>query len=253
MIPTVFNIAAWFRAFLTDVHDNDPERVPHAPPRLSEPADWHTPVERQLAGRISEIDSQVAELIGRRAEMENQLAAESTKAEKGVRRALWADGDELTSLASVILSNIGLRVRDMDAELKEGDPKREDLRLTVPAVPHWGAIVEVKGYPNDAKTNDTRQIREYRERFIQEEGHPPKLTIWLANPHRHLDPAVRPEPKVNVKEAAENIGAVYMEVRDLLQQWLRVERGELDAGVLIEGLMTAKPGLWVPPALPGIA
>ena len=253
LLPSVSDLAAWFRAFLTDVHENDPSRVPHAPPRLSTPTDWYTPYERDLTGQTSEIDSRIVDLIGQRDELEKRLAAESEMAETGIRRALWADGDELTSVAREILSNIGFNVRDMDAEREKGEPKREDLRLAHPAAPNWEAIVEVKGYPNDARTNDTRQIREYRDRYMGEEGRSPELTLWLANPHRHLDPAARPAPNANVKDAAEIIGAVYMEVRDLLQQWLRVVRGELDGGILIDSLIGASPGLWEPLTLPSSA
>lgn len=247
LLPSASDLASWFAAFLRDLHEACPSQVPMAPPRLSKPADWQTTQERELAKRISEIDVRIADLTGQRTEIAAKLDNESDKLDKDIRRALWADGDELTAAASEILSNIGFNVRDMDAELQGGKPKREDLRLAHPAEPNWEAIVEVKGYPNDARTNDTRQIREYRERFIQEEGHPPKLTLWLANPHRQLDPAARPVPNANVKEAAEIIGAVYMEARDLLQQWLRVDRSEIDVGVLIDSLITAAPGLWVPP------
>ena len=111
----------------------------------------------------------------------------------------------------------------------------------------------MKGYTAGTRTNDALQIRRFRERYILEEGRLPDLTLWIANPHRTADPALRPRPDSNVRDAAQSVDAVYVEVPDLLRQWLRVERGELDAGVLIEGLMTAKPGLWVPPALPGIA
>ena len=54
----------------------------------------------------------------------------------------------------------------MDAELKPNEPKREDLRLTLPNRPGWEGIVEVKGYTDGVKTNDARQIREHRERYI---------------------------------------------------------------------------------------
>ncbi len=42
LLPEGANLAAWFRAFLSDIHDCDPDRVPVAPPRLSQPSDWHT-------------------------------------------------------------------------------------------------------------------------------------------------------------------------------------------------------------------
>ena len=68
-----------------------------------------------------------------------------------------------------VLADLGFAVRDMDAELTVGEPKREDLRLTRQGVDGWEAIVEVKGYTSGTKTNDARQIRQHRERYILEE------------------------------------------------------------------------------------
>lgn len=249
LLPAVSNLTEWFRAFLTDVHQNDPARVPFAPPRLGEPGGWDTPREHELRNQIEDIRTHIAEQADKLDEIENELTAESVKADTEIRRALWADGDELTSVSLEILSGIGFQVRDMDAELNDGEAKREDLRLTLSSLPGWEAIVEVKGYPNDARTNDTRQIREYRERYRDENSNLPELTLWIANPHRKFeDPSARPMPTANVSEAAENIGAVYVEVPDLLRQYLLVEKGELDARTVIDSLVNAEPGLWVPPA-----
>ena len=73
----------------------------------------------------------------------------------------------------------------MDAGLRQDEPRREDLRLTLQGVPGWQAIVEVKGYPSGTKTNDARQIRDHRDHYIEEEGRAPDLTVWLSNPYRH--------------------------------------------------------------------
>ena len=39
LLPAAANLAAWFRAFLCDLHESDRVRVPHAPPRLIQPSD----------------------------------------------------------------------------------------------------------------------------------------------------------------------------------------------------------------------
>ncbi len=103
----------------------------------------------------------------------------------------------------------------MDAELTEGEPKREDLRLALKDEPGWQAMVEVKGYSSGTKTNDNRQIREHRERYILEEGRLPDLTVWLANPYRRMDPSTRPAPDQNVKDAAVAVDAVHVLATDL--------------------------------------
>ncbi len=253
LLPTVSSLAAWFRAFLADVHESDPTRVPETPPRLSKQVDLHTPEEHNLANRIMDIDSSIAALIAERDEIETLLAAETQRADQGIRSALWEDGEALTSAVNEILSGIGFNVRDMDADLKVGKPKREDLRLTHNGVPNWEAIVEVKGYVNGPRTSDTRQIREYRDRYSSEEGHPPQLTLWVANPHRNLDPAIRPKPDSNVREAAEIAGAVYVDLHQLLRQHLLVARGELGSETVVDSLVNAQLGLWAPPIPPDTA
>ena len=91
---------------------------------------------------------------------------------------------------------------NMDEELEPNKPKREDLRLTLKGKPDWEALVEVKGYTNGTRSNDSRQIREHREKYTAEKGQTPDLTVWLANPFRARDPSHRPDPDNNVRDAA---------------------------------------------------
>ena len=159
---------------------------------------------------------------------------------------LWLDGDELVDGAAEILGELGFAVRDMDATREENEPRHEDLRLTLPQVPGWEAIVEVKGYSSGVRTNDSGQVRKHRERFIKDEGRLPDLTLWLSNPFRTMDPSSRPAPDQNVHEAAENIGAVHVLVTDLYRQWALVASGDLEPETVVESLQGAAPGLWTP-------
>ena len=147
-----------------------------------------------------------------------------------------------------MLDELGFTVRDMDAELRQDEPKREDLRLTREGTPGWQAMVEVKGYTSGTKTNDARQIRENRDRYILEEGRFPDLTVWLSNPYRKREPSSRPVPDQNVKDAAEKIGTVHVLASDLYRQWALVAAGNLDSETVFESLANADPGLWTPPA-----
>ena len=247
LLPETSNLAAWFRAFLCDLHESDPRRVPQAPPRLIHPSDWYTPVERSLADRISHIESEIKGLNDERDQLQTKLSAEGERADIGIRRILWADGDDLIDAARDLLTNLGFAVRDMDAELKSDEPKREDFRLTVQCVPEWQAMVEVKGYRSGTKTNDSRQIREHRDRYIAEERRSPNQTVWLSNTFRLMDPSSRPAPDENVKSSAEAIGAVHVLATDLYRQWALVAAGALDKEKLIHSLLNAEPGLWNPP------
>ena len=108
-------------------------------------------------------------------------------------------------------------------------------------------MVEVKGYPSGTRTNDARQIREHRDRYIGEEGRPPDLTMWLSNSYRTMEPSSRPAPDQNVKDAAEAIGTVHVLASDLYRQWALVAAGSLDAETGVQSLVNAEPGLWAPP------
>ena len=247
LLPGVSNLGAWFRAFLCDLHELDPGRAPQAPPRLSQPVDWYTLEEKVLADRILRVESEIEHLSIERDQLQAKLAAEGERAETGSRRALWADGDDLTAATRDMLTYLGFTVQDMDAELTQNEPKREDLRLTLQSEPSWQAMVEVKGYTSGTRTTDNRQIREYRDRYIAEEGRPPDLTIWLANPFRTMEPSSRPAPDQNVEAAAEAVGALHVLVPDLYRQWALVAAGSLDAETVIQSLVNAGPGLWTPP------
>ena len=247
VLPEDSNLEPWFRAFLYELHEHTPSRVPQEPPRLSQPSDWYTPQERALADQILQIDSKVQCLNSRREELLTKLAKEGEKADGGTRRALWADGEELKDAVKEMLADFKFTVRDMDAEVKQGKPKHEDLRLTLQDNSEWEAIVEVKGYNSGIKTNDARQVREHRERYITEKHRPPSLTLWLSNPYRAMDPSSRPNPDQNIENAAKNVGAVHALTSDLYRQWALAIAGNIEKETVVQNLMHAEPGLWTPP------
>ena len=249
VLPKEVDLSAWFWAFLADVHELDPTRVPQAPPRLGNPSDWYTPQERSLAKRIVEIADEIEHLEVERERIENDLDAASKEADAGIRRCIWADGDDLVASVGDILEKLGFVVCHMDAEQEQGKPKREDLSLTLADRPGWEAIAEIKGYTKGTRTNDARQIREHRDRYIGKRKSPPDLTLWIANTHRDIDPSSRPVPDSNVGEAAENIGAVHVLTTDLYRLWALVATGSIEKAQAVQLLIGADPGRWSLPAL----
>ena len=244
------NLSAWFRAFLHDVNKEDPERAPHAPPRLAAPSEWYTPKERQVAQQIQTIDDKVQGLLVKRERLLDEreglvsdLRLIGDDADRGIRRAIWEDGDDLVEGVREILTGLGFKVQNMDAELKE-EAKREDLRLTLDDHPGWEAIVEVKGYKKGTRTKDARQINEHRDRYAAENRRSPDLTLWIANPHRNVDPSSRPAPDKNVRDTAALIKTVYVSAADLYRQWALVASGSLEASDVVQRLRSSPPGLW---------
>ena len=172
------------------------------------------------------------------------IAGEAADAD--IRRAIWSDGTELVAVVEKILTRLGFTVQNMDSELKEGEPKREDLRLTLDCNPGWAAIVEIKGYTKGTRTNDADRIRQYRESYGIDEGRVPDLTLWIANPHREMDPSSRPAPDGTVRNTAQLIGAVHVLTTDLYLQWALVEHARKKAEDVVKHLISAEPGLWTP-------
>lgn len=246
-LPLVDNLAEWFRAFVHDLHEIDPSRVPASPPRLSQPADWYTPEQNRVAGEISRVDGEIERLQLERARWEDEMRAEAERAHAGVLRALWSDGDDLVDAVEEILSGIGFRVRNMDKERQPGERKLEDLRLTVPDDDEWEAIAEVKGYPNDTKTSDARQLREYRDLYRDENGRFPDATLWITNPHRRRDPSSRPAPNAELGDIARIAEAVHIQAVDLFPIWRDVIEGCRKSDDAIHLIRSAQPGNWTDP------
>lgn len=248
-LPDGVDLAPWFRVFLDDVHEVDPKRVPHPPPRLASPEAWYTPDERRIAERIRAIAAERHQLAQEEEHLEAELIRKSEEADAGLRLAIWEDGDELVSAIEDILRQLGFDVRNMDAETPEGAPKREDLRLTHPDLADWEALVEVKGYSGGTRTKDAQQVQRYRMEYAKERSRDPDLTLWIANSHRHSDPSARPEPDDNVRTQAENIDTVHVLTTDLYRLWALVADGQLDPAEAVRELSAAAPGLWEPSVL----
>ena len=197
-----------------------------------------------MADQIAKIADKVEDLQAKQDRITTDLEAASKRADAGMRRALWADGDELVIAVGDILTELGFDVRHMDAERQEGEPKREDLRLRLPERSGWETLAEVKGYSRGTRTNDARQIREHRDHYIKEEGRSPDLTLWIANPHRGMDPSSRNPPGSNVGETAAIIEAVHVLTTDLYRLWTLVATDRLEKAQAVQQLIGATPGLW---------
>ena len=174
------------------------------------------------------------------------MASASEQADIGIRRCIWDGGEELVDAVAQILQDLGFVVRHMDPEKEQGEPKREDLRLTHADLDNWEAMAEVKGYPNGTKTSDSRQIREHRDRYREEEGQLPDLTLWISNTYRLMDASSRPAPDRNVDDAAAGIGATHVLTTDLYRLWMLVKSGDLEPPQAAQQLAGAAEGLWSP-------
>ena len=114
-------------AFLAEVHEVDPVSVPQAPPRLGRPSDWYTHREALLAQRVAAIADQIDQLGTAQERVKMELATASEQADSGIRRCIWADGDELVETLQHVFGDLGFKVRMMDAEQTLGGAPNEKI------------------------------------------------------------------------------------------------------------------------------
>lgn len=245
-LPEVSDLSQWFRAFLADISDFAPDRVPELPSRLGDLPAWYTPEESALAARVSEIERVIERLRDEHAQVKEEQVRAGNVADATVKRAIWNDGEGLVDAVGGILEEIGFTVEEMDRRKQPNEAKREDLRLTLADRPGWEAIVEIKGYGKGVKTNDARQVRIHQDHYHAENGRTPDLTLWIVNPYREMEPSIRPVPDKNVEAAAEIVDAVCVLTTDLYQQWRLVKQGNRDSAHIARQLSEAEPGLWPP-------
>ncbi|MYE06722.1 MAG: hypothetical protein F4Y04_05800 [Chloroflexi bacterium] len=243
-LPSGATLSPWFRAFLTDISEFDPKRVPEPPSLFNDSSHWYTPEEDAIAGAIAEIERESARLECERQRLEEELAREGSRADVTARRTIWEDGDELVDAVGEMLEEMGFSVERMDEAKQPHEAKHEDLRLTLANQPKWEAIVEVKGYTKGIKTRDAQQVGMHREHYILETGRKPGLTLWLVNPWREMEPSDRLRPDGNVDENAGIVGAVCMLTTDLYLLWKSLKTGDSSVDEIVRQLVEAKPGLW---------
>ncbi|MYE05652.1 MAG: hypothetical protein F4Y04_00240 [Chloroflexi bacterium] len=245
-LPSGATLAPWFRAFLTDISEFDPKRVPEPPSLLSDPSPWYTLEEDAIAGAISEIERESARLERERQRLEEELARVGKRVDATVRRTIWEDGDQLVDAVGEMLEEMGFTVEKMDEAKQPHEAKHEDLRLTLAARPEWEAIVEVKGYTKGIRAKDAQQVRMHRERYNRQTGREPNLTIWLVNPWRQMEPSDRPTPDKQIDENAKIVGAVCLLTLDLYLLWKSLKAGNSSTDEIVRRLVEADAGLWRP-------
>jgi hypothetical protein len=242
-LPGQADPAIWALAMLRWINSKSPSVVPSPPARLVAAHEWYTPDEQQTADRIVGLNGEISRLQAERDGHEQMLRTSLDSPPAGAKRLLTSDGDDLVEATAEVLSELGFVVRDMDAELQDDQPKREDLRVTIPSDDRWVALVEVKGYGKGAKTNDLRQIRNQRDNFISETGEPPDATWWVMNENRQIsDPSLRPALGADVDAQSTLVETTVIRTTDLFQLWRQVVSGSVSQDDAILWLTGLKAG-----------
>jgi len=199
-------------------------------------------LEQKKQKSVTKIDKQIAELS-------TQLGIVKVTANKGRRRLITAQKDELVEEVARSLAEIGFDVEVVDKILDETDPKREDLRLkhVGKGGTDWNAIVEVRGYARSGgKTADLQRLNRFADLYIRETGHAPDKRIYIVNGELELLPQYRQEP---LAPAAEDL-QIFAEFDGILIWSIDLFRAikatdPTDYPALLESIKQAH-GRWVP-------
>ena len=223
-LPGFENRIPWVRAIYAEWSRSDPERLPGWS-EWQRYARWQTVDERIASDALAALADERAKLLGDLDARERVAHADMDRAHdlatRGARRLLLAQGDDLVAAAADAFRSLGFRVKEMDADIPQGQPKREDLQLRVDDDPTWIAMVEVKGYARSgAKASDLQVIRRHQRIFERAEGRAPSVIIYVCNGQHELPPDARQRPFASAPDDAavfaEDDGLV-IDTRDLFQ------------------------------------
>jgi len=158
----------WVQAIVADWSKEDPDGLPGFGDWQADPR-WMTTEELELHQRVEELERRRGRTLEKlskvAADLEQDLVQAQVDADSQSRRLITAQGDGLVSEVADAFTLLGFEVVRVDEDLKEGQAKREDLRLSDPgASSDWTAIVEVRGYAKSAgKTSDFQRLLRFAE------------------------------------------------------------------------------------------
>lgn len=226
----------WLKKFQSILHSVHPETFPLIDDWTTDDPRW-LPLEAEtLLERKRQSEAELKETVE---QLEAEIQETKQQLDKilvgnhdtGVQRLLTAQGDDLTAAVKEALETLGYAVQDMDAPKLPGEPRLEDLRITLPARKDWAVLAEVKGYKNDAKVNDLQQLpgRPLRK-YVEETGRPPSSLWHIVNTRIEENPSARKRThrhfnKEDTALIADHEGLI-LETRDLFEAAKAVDRGD---------------------------
>lgn len=225
---------------------------------LEEYPDWRlsymTSAEEKVQLMLEKHDREVRQFEEsaaiRRKELELELVEESSRADRGARRLLTEQSDELVDAVSHALAVLGFRVVKLDEEFRETEQNLEDLRISYGAGDsEVHAIAEVKGYrKSPGKLEAIAKIERFSAKYMSHLGCEPDLKILVLNGPIELPPSARPKPFACEAEAMKEFGeadGVVISSVDLFKLVKLVENG-YPAEVLAMSILEAR-GVYSPP------
>ena len=248
----IFPQVAWVELITAQWAKSDEARFPDFDDWTGSP-EWMLPEEEELFNRINALENQRAQAVVKInaliAHLETTLRERTLAGNRGRRRLLTGQGDELVIEVASVFRELGFIVESVDGALPPGAAKREDLRLRRPAYEgsEWEAIVAVRGYEaSGGMTADLQRLGRFADLYVQEKGHLPAKRIYVVNGQLELPPSQRQEPLV----AADDDLRVFAESDGLVISTIALFRVAKGLGPLYTGPYRASivqaTGRWSP-------
>ncbi len=202
----IFTRVPWIELIALHWAQTDHERFPEFGDWTRSP-EWMVLEEVALRRKIDALEDEKRIMITRLDEeigrVTRELAETTLKANKGRRRLLTAQGEELVEEVAAVFEGWGYLVQRMDQIIDPGLPKREDLRLTDPGKEPatWEAIVEIRGYARSAGTTaDLQRLGRFATFYQTEKGRLPDKRLYVVNGQLELSPSQRQQPLASAGE-----------------------------------------------------
>ena len=235
VFPPVFDKLAWILLMVQHSAQDDQERFPGFSDWRQQ-IEWMVPEEAELVKAIAEVEREkatvISELDQRIMALNQELDALTLSVNQGRRRLLTHQGDELVDEVASVFEGLGFLVEDMDSNLPDKAPKREDLRLGISDNDRWHALVEVRGYRASAgRTADLNRLNRFSSMYLQETGRMPDQLIYVVNGQIDIhDPSQREEPLAaapeDVQVFSESTGLV-ISTRELFKLANMIEAADI--------------------------
>ena len=252
-LPSVdTNQAAWVELLVTQWAQSDKEAFPSFGDWMDSP-EWMVAEEEQILSQIQALEQKkrksVVEIDKQIGELTTKLGLARANANKGQRRLITAQGEELVDEVAKTLKDIGFNVTPVDQLVGKKGTRREDLRLghLDKGGEEWNAIVEVRGYTRSGGTTaDLLRLGRFADLYEKETGRVPDKRIYIVNSQLELPPSQRQEPLASATEDlqifSESDGILIWSV-DLFRALKATD--PTDYPVLLESIKHTQ-GRWVP-------
>jgi hypothetical protein len=200
----------------------------------------------EVDGRRASAERVVTEHQAALADAEASLRQIRESVDASERLLLTGTDTPLVDVVHKILESFGFEVTDVDQGRAEGEPKKEDLRVSDDG---WLALCEVKGYSKGGKLSDLGQLNRFSALYAVETGQLPAAMWFVVNQFRGTDPSSRPQLLKGADEDAETFGqhgGLIIDTRDLFRLRKAVVSESISAEA-VRAMLTGSTGRFVLP------